>query len=250
MTTQTHDTLLRRAGRHLPGPIRDAIWRRTRGRKGSAVRWGNLHRTEPFSRHWGEERGLPVDRVYIERFLEEHADDVHGVVLEAHPAVYTSRFGGGSVTTAEVLDLDGSNAQATIVGDLADAGTLPASRFDCVILTQTLQFVDDTKAALANAYQALKPGGVLLLTVPCISQIERSWDDLWRWTPLGLQRLIAAALPAEAVCEFSGEGNVLTAVAFLLGLASQDLGADDYDVDDPAYPVILGARVERPASSE
>src|SRR4051794_24995082 len=112
-----HDTWLRRAGRRLPRPLREALWRRTVGRQ-DAVEWGSLRRTEPFSRDWGAERGVPVDRVYIERFLARHAADVRGEALEIQGALYTERYGSGRVATADVLDLDSSNPAATIVGDL------------------------------------------------------------------------------------------------------------------------------------
>jgi SAM-dependent methyltransferase len=243
-----YDTWLRRAGRRLPRPLREAVWKRVVARR-NAVEWGELRRTEPFSRDWGAERGLPVDRVYIERFLERHAADVRGETLEIHSSTYTERYGGERVTTAHVLDVDGSNPAATIVGDLAAPETLGEGRFDCLVLTQTLQFVPDAASAIANAYRSLAPGGVLLLTVPAISQLERGWPDLWRWTPLGLERFLADALPPEAERELGADGNVLTAVAFLLGLVAADLRDAEYDVSDPFYPLILTARVRKPAST-
>ena len=39
-----------------------------------AVDFGDLRRTAPISRKFGVDRGLPVDRYYIERFLEAEAD--------------------------------------------------------------------------------------------------------------------------------------------------------------------------------
>jgi SAM-dependent methyltransferase len=245
MTTQRDDTALRRAARRLPRPIRDALWKRTVGRPSRDVRWGNLRRTEPFSRQWGAERGLPVDRVYIERFLEQHAGDIRGDVLEVHGSLYTERFGGDRVTAAHVLDLDASNPAATIVGDLADPAVLPEGRFDCFVLTQTLQFVADAAAAVATAYRSLAPRGVLLLTVPCVSQLEQEWDDFWRWTPRGLDLFLEHTLPAGAGRDIAAYGNVLTSIAFLLGLAAEELSEDEYAVEDDAYPLVVCARVER-----
>jgi SAM-dependent methyltransferase len=246
MSVRTGNNLLRRAGRHLPGPIREAVWRRTHGRQ-SPVEWGALRRTEPFSRNWGEERGLPADRPYIQRFVERHADDIHGDVLEVEGSLYTARYGGDRVTTAHVLDIDPSNPKATVVGDLAASGTLAPESLDCAVLTQTLQFVNDAQGAIANLYRALRPGGVLLLTVPSISHLEQTWDDLWRWTPLGFERFLEGVLPAEAERELTAHGNVLTAVAFLYGLAAEDLTGAEYDADDSMYPLVLCARIRKPA---
>jgi SAM-dependent methyltransferase len=245
MTTRREDSLLRRAGRRLPGSIRDALWKRTTGRLSQGVRWGNLRRTEPFSRQWGGGRGLPVDRTYIERFLERHAGDIRGEALEIHDSQYTRQFGGDRVATAHVLDVDASNPAATIVGDLSDPAVLPEGRFDCFVLTQTLQFVADAEAATANAYRCLAPGGVLLLTVPCISQLESGWDDFWRWTPRGFELFLDRALPAGSRRDVVGYGNVLTAISLLLGLATEDLTDDEYAVEDGSYPLVVCARVER-----
>ena len=58
------------------------------------------------------------------------------------------------------------NPQATIVADLTDAPHIPDDTFDCAIVTQTLQFVYDVRAAFATLHRILAPGGVLLATVP------------------------------------------------------------------------------------
>ena len=243
------NNLFRRAGRHLPGPIREAVWRHTVGRHAAPVEWGGLRRTEPFSRNWGEERGLPVDRVYIERFVEQNADDIHGDVLEVERSLYTKRYGGDRVTSAHVLDVDPGNAKATMVGDLGSPDTLAPESLDCAVLTQVLQFVPAAQQAITNLYRALRPGGVLLLTVPCISHLEQSWDDLWRWTPLGLERFLDGALPAEAERELETHGNVLTSISFLFGLAAEDLSSADYEADDEMYPLVVCARIRKPSAA-
>lgn len=102
------------------------------------VRLGSLRRTTPVSDHWGYDRGTPIDRYYIESFLNEHRADVRGACVEVRDTRYTDRF-GSSVTRADVLDVDAGNPHATIVVDLADTAAAPSERFDCFILTQTLQ---------------------------------------------------------------------------------------------------------------
>lgn len=119
---------------------------------------GRIASTTPLSDVWGEDRGTPIDRHYIEAFLETHAVDVKGHVLEVQEDDYSSRFGGDRVTRQDVLNLDSSNPRATIIGDLAVPATLPAGQFDCIILTQTLHLVFDMAAAIANIHRALRPG--------------------------------------------------------------------------------------------
>ena len=41
---------------------------------------GTIRRTTPLSDHWGRERGTPVDRYYIERFLAAERDVIRGRV--------------------------------------------------------------------------------------------------------------------------------------------------------------------------
>src|SRR3954451_1583936 len=124
---------------------------------------GTLRRTRPLSDSWGRDRGTPVDRYYIERFLHEHRTDIRGRVLEVKDAGYTTRFGVG-VSASAVLDVDATNPHATIVADLAWADGVGSESFDCFVLTQTLQLIPDLRAALVHARRLLRPGGVLLAT--------------------------------------------------------------------------------------
>lgn len=213
-----------------------------RGRR--PVRLGSLGSTEPISSAWGYDRGLPVDRWYIERFLDEHRADVTGRVLEVKDTGYTDRF-GHAVTERAVLDVTATNARATHIADLAVGDGLPDAAFDCFLLTQTLQYVFDLRAAAATICGVLRPGGVLLATVPVASRVTPPpLTDLWRFTPLALERLLGEAFGTASVA-VSGRGNVLAQVAFLAGLAVEDLTESELRVDDPLFPLIACARAVR-----
>jgi SAM-dependent methyltransferase len=212
-------------------------------------RWGNLRRRRPFSEHFGNDRGTPVDRVYIARFLAEHAVDVRGRVLEVGDAAYTRRYGGRRVTGGDILDIDPGNQAATILADLAQPDSLPADRFDCFLLIQTLQYVADVQTALRNAWRSLRPGGVLLVCVPGISRLDPDPGpeyDLYRFSPAGLTATLRAALPAAGQ-RVAGYGNLLAAVAFLYGIAAEELRPEELAAYDPHYPVLAAARVVKPA---
>jgi SAM-dependent methyltransferase len=212
------------------------------------VHLGNLRRVTPISRVFGFDRGRPVDRHYIEGFLETHAADVRGAVLEVGDRAYTLRFGGDRIERSDVLHARPGNAGATIVGDLSTGEGIPEARYDCVILTQVLPFVWDFRAALAHARGALKPGGVLLLTVPGFSQISRydaeRWGDFWRFTSMSMERLFAEVFPDERVT-IEVFGNVLAATAFLHGLAAEELSPEELDHRDPDFEVTIAVRAER-----
>ena len=135
------------------------------------VDFGDLRRLAPISRKFGVDRGLPIDRFYVERFLDAHADDIRGHVLEIGEDTYTRRFGGARVMASDVLHVSADNPAATIVADLADAPQIPDDRFDAIILTQTLQLIFDPPAAIRTLHRILKPGGTLLVTVPGITPV-------------------------------------------------------------------------------
>ena len=230
--------------RRLPSAIRSLIGVGDSNYPPGTVRWGSLRRTTPFNRSWGYDRGTPIDRVYIEEFLARHATDVQGACLEVLNADYTYRFGGTRVTSTDVLDIDPSNTAATIVADLGEPDSLPAERFDCAILTQTLHLVPDMSAALANTWRALSPGGVLLLTAPALGRHEarKSFHhDRWRVTSTGLQWLLTGLSDARA--EITTYGNVLSCTAFLYGLAAEELRPEELQVFDREFPLVVAARV-------
>lgn len=222
-----------------------------RGRR-APIDLGDLRRLQPIDGDFGGGRGRPVDRYYIEKFLLHHAGDIQGCVLEVGDAFYTRRFGGDRVRVSEVLHRDESNPQATIVADLADGAGLADARFDCFVCTQTLQYLYRPAAALATVHRILRPGGVLLLTAPGISQISPydrdRWGEHWRFTPQSMTRLLQDAGFVDGErrdVEVSGPGNVLTAVAFLHGLACEDLRAEELAHLDDRYPLVVTARAVR-----
>lgn len=212
--------------------------------------FGDLKRLTPISEDYGFDRGSPVDRYYIERFLGGNSGDIAGRVLEVGDNAYTVRFGGDRVAQSEILHVDASNPRATLVGDIARPGTLPEASFDCIVFTQTLHLVFDMRAAIANLHDALKPGGVLLLTVPGITQVDIGiWAETWFWslTSIAGRRLLEERFRPEAIA-VEAYGNVFAATAFLYGLAFEELDLADLDADDPRYPIIVAARAVKAAT--
>ena len=188
-----------------------------------------------------------MDRYYIERFLAAERGAIHGRVLEMLNAEYTERFGVG-VERSDVLDIDASNASATIVADLSAADGVPDEAFDCFVLTQTLQYVYDLQSAVGHVDRILRPGGIVLCTVPAVSRIARGTLDseYWRLTALGCERLFSEAFVGGAV-EARAYGNVLTAVAFLMGMAAEELSSRELDQVDPFFPVLVTLKATKTA---
>lgn len=209
------------------------------------VRWGSLRRLTPISKSWPNYRGAPIDRYYIEQFLEHHALDIRGRVLELGDATYTKRFGGDRITQSDVLEAEAGNPAATIVADLTAAPQIADATFDTIILTQTLLLIYDLPAAIATLYRILKPGGIILATVPGITPIIRDdsdkWGQYWSFTQMSVKRLFGDVFTPENI-QVRAYGNVLSATGFLYGLATQELRRAELDDRDPDYEVIIGVR--------
>ena len=219
--------------------------RRWRRREPTQRETLGLTRLEPVSRTFGFDRGKPVDRWYIERFLAAHADDVRGRVLEVAETTYTEWYGGDDVTRSDVLYAAPGNPAATVVGNLATGEGLPREAYDCFVMTQTLQVIYDVAAAVRGTREVLAPSGVLLGTVPGISQISREdrrdWGDWWRFTSDSARRLFAEAYGPENV-EVEAHGNVLSAACFLYGLAAEELSEEELAHRDPDFDFLMTIR--------
>jgi SAM-dependent methyltransferase len=214
--------------------------RRVRGRARGAL-LGLRRNTAPISRHWGFDRGTPIDRYFIERFLAEHRDDIRGDVLEVMDNRYADAF-GSDVRVADVLDIDPENPRATVVGDLTLPESLPERRYDCFVLTQTLQFTFDVAAAVRSVARVLRPSGVALVTLPSVSKIAPSAGvdrDFWRFTSASSRELFRQRFEEVDVRAY---GNVLTCAAFLYGFATEELTQRELDEHDVLFPMLIAVR--------
>jgi len=211
-------------------------------RKIHPVSWHNLRSLKPVSTIFGLERGTPIDRYYIEKFLETNSHLIKGTVLEIAESSYSKKFGGSKITKQEILHYTEDNAAATIVGDLSKPDSLPENRVECFICTQTFNFIYDFKQAIKGAHHVLQGGGVLLATLGGISQISRydmdRWGDFWRFTTLSaLQSFEEIFGKGNVQVDFFG--NVLSSVAFLEGISVEELSREELDHKDENYQMLI-----------
>jgi SAM-dependent methyltransferase len=201
-----------------------------------------LPRTQPISSVHGWDRGTPIDRYYIDQFLQENAGDIQGHCLEVGDDRYTRQF-GSRVTRCSVLDIDQSNPRATILADLSADGAIASDTFDCFLLIQTLHLIYDVPSAVRNAHRVLTPGGVLLATLPAVGRLPNHGDGtaFWRFTPASAERLFAESFGSDRV-EIQYGGNVLTCTAHLMGLAHEELSREELDHRDSRFPLVVTVR--------
>ena len=192
----------------------------------------------PYSRRFGEERGTPVDRYYIDNFIESNKNKVRGNVMEIGDDSYTKRF-GSNVDNSYVLHALGLGDNA-IKGDLVSGEGLNTEFLDCFICTQTIQMIYDVDRAVKNMYCSLKPGGSALVTLHGISQLSMAdydrWGEYWRFTKKSAEILFNKYFDEVLVSSY---GNVKTVTAHLYGLCKEDLSGEDYNYNDEQYQLII-----------
>jgi hypothetical protein len=211
------------------------------------IKSGDFKRTRPFSTCFGFDRGGPVDRYYIENFLQDERETIKGRVLEIGDNEYTLRFGAEKVLQSDILHINSNNPKATIVGDLSNLQDVPDNLFDCIVLTQTLHLIYDYKSAIETCFRILKPGGSLLVTVPGITPIDHGeWKSTWYWsfTGFSINRLLSEVFQ-ENHLDVKTYGNVYAASAFLYGMGISELKKEELEFNDLHFQVIITARATK-----
>lgn len=203
----------------------------------------------PLDDTYGMNRGTPIDRYYIEYFLESQKEWIRGTVMEIADRRYTERFGGGRVTDSIILHVDKEAPEINqIKGNLATGDGLEEESLDCLICTQTLPFIYNVQAAADYIVKILKRGGTALVTVAGISQIIQyemiHYGHYWSFTEQSLRRLFAENVDVASV-EVMTYGNVKTSAAFLYGISSEELEPAELDFSDANYQLIIAAVVRK-----
>jgi hypothetical protein len=70
------------------------------------------------------------------------------------------------------------------------------------------------------------------------------WGDYWRFTSQSARRLFAEIFPPDEV-QVEAHGNVLAAVAFLHGVAAEELSRRELEAHDPDFEVTVAVRAAK-----
>ena len=246
--------ILKKTARYtLPKTLRGYVFSKLKNQKYippvGCVRFGDLRRLEPISERWGRDRGLPIDRYYIEHFMTLNSKHIKGHVLEFGDDRYIRNFYNNDISLSDIININKeTNPKTTIVADIVNAPHVPSDMYDCIIFTQTLQFIYEYKKAIETLYRILKPGGVLLATFPGISQTSGTiWSRYWCWnfTILSAENLFKEFFPQENI-EISAFGNLICAASFLYGLSAEELTTDELNYHDPRYEIIITVKAIKP----
>lgn len=77
---------------------------------------------------------------------------------------------------AEYVTADLTDPSVDVRCDLTATG-LPGGRFGAAMLNHVLEHIPDDRAALAELYRILEPGGLAVVTVPVVEGWERTYED-------------------------------------------------------------------------
>ncbi|QQS16158.1 MAG: methyltransferase domain-containing protein [Candidatus Moraniibacteriota bacterium] len=235
----TRDSLIRFAS-----PIRAFIMRTIFPRSSYFLFSVPKRRLKPISSKFGYDRGTPIDRFYIESFLENVRSSIQGKCLEVTDDAYTKRFGGASVTESHVVDIDAKNPHATIYADLRDMRSVASNTFDTMIATHTFGVIDDFEAAIRECSRVLKPGGMLIATVSSLGVAADPESAFWRFTKASARYVFGKYFDKQSL-EISTLGNVLSGQAFWVGLAAEELSEKELAVVDERYPIVVCIRARK-----
>lgn len=203
--------------------------------------------SKPLSTQYGFDRGLPLDRFFIDDFLNKHSSYIKGNCLEILNNDYTVKYGYNNVIKSDVLDIDESNKKATIIDDLRNLKKIRDNTYDTIILTQVLQFIDDVESAISECHRILKPNGIILVTLPSISRADCTSGtdgDFWRFTQASAKYLFEKSFKTENI-EINFYGNARSGIYFYAGLSVEDTPKKILLDKDNNFPTIITVRATK-----
>ncbi len=202
---------------------------------------------DPISKMYGFDRGKPIDRYFIENFLEENKQYIKGRCLEIVDNQYTLKYGTKKVLHSDVLDIF-QTKKANIHGDLRNLFQVKDNKYDCCLVTQTFNVIDDYNSAIKECFRILKPGGILLATIPTISPCWNLKINLWRFSQESALFVFGKNFGIKNT-QVKGYGNHEAIKGFWIGLASEDLSFSELTNIDESLPLIIGVKAQKKKGS-
>ncbi|HAN75554.1 MAG TPA: methyltransferase [Planktothrix sp. UBA8407] len=199
-----------------------------------SIDWGDLKRTNPICQAFGFLRGQPIDRYYLDKFIEKIRPEIVGNILEIG-AIETAKesYQLTEESSYHVLNMDRWSG-VDIVGDAHDINVIQPESFDTIILFNVLEHCYAPWIVIENIHRWLKPGGKCFASVPSALKIHDAPQDYWRPLP----DAFAWMLRNFSQQKISTYGNLITVVAAYHGIVTEELTTEELDAYHPDYPVI------------
>jgi len=94
------------------------------------------------------------------------------------------------VSAYDSLDLFPRSDKVTYTGDIQNMNMIASESYDTAICIEVLEHVPDPFQAMREISRILKPGGVLILSVPHLSRLHDEPHDYYRYTRYGIRCLL------------------------------------------------------------
>lgn len=203
-------------------------------------------RVTPISPDFGYARGTPIDRVLIRRYLGSAPTSVVGIVHEVGESQFSPMLFPRAVH--HVVHVSPEN-ETDLRVDFLEVPQDQIGLCEAIICTQVLNFIKEPLEALRGISSLLRPGGRCYMTVAGLAQVSRydsaRWGDYFRFMPQGFDHLLSQC-DAIRVIHRNDLGNLFCAKCLMDGVVAEDVVEKRLlEVDDPLYPVVLGAVLER-----
>ena len=209
----------------------------------------NIFYNKFISNDYGDSRGTPITRFYIQHFFLNLIPFDWGNCLEFEDNRYIDHFGKNVAKNITFkLSNEYSKQDNFIYGDLTNFSILPKEKFDLIVCTNVLNFIFDVESAIKGIHKMLKKNGKCIVTVDGpSSHISRydmdRWGDFWRFTNLSAKRLFERS--NFKIEQSTTYGNPYACSAQLNGFSIQDIDQSKLLPSEEDYQLLIALLVTK-----
>jgi hypothetical protein len=197
------------------------------------------------SNDFGFSRGTPIDRYYIEKFIEKNRNYISGNVLEFGDNYYYKKYANSKNSRCDIFTSElefKTGRKDKIYGDLTKVNPENFTQYDCIICTNVLNFIFDIDSATIGITKLLKPNGICILTLAGysthISKYDYDrWGDYWRFTDKSAELLFNNYLE---IVDKNLYGNYFAASAQINGYSLEDIDPSMANLFCKEYLMTIG----------
>lgn len=117
--------------------------------------------------------------------------------------------GGHQIDTLD-LNASANPTNPTLVGDICRYVPGPLERYDLVLCTEVLEHCISPWQAPETLWKLVRPGGLVLVTVPYNLRLHHPQPDGFRFSPVGLTNMFAEWFTVEFISVLDTPGEPLT----------------------------------------